>query len=507
MSKKAETNGQDAADEANDKKDKGADTPPPPHHEEISTETTHTVTVAGQEIEYTATAGRLLLTEEEGKKKASFFFVSYTRNDVADLAERPIVFAFNGGPGSSSVWLHLGVLGPRRVLMDDDGMPYPPPGRLVDNEHSLLDTADLVFIDPIGTGFSRAIPNDEAKDFHHFKKDIEAVGEFIRLYLTRHKRWGSPKFLAGESYGTTRSAGLAGHLYNRHGIVFNGLLLISSILNFQTAAFDRSTGTFLRGNDLPYVVFLPTYAATAWSHGKLGPKDQSRDLREFLDEVETFAANEYTLALFEGSSISPERFRRVARKLARYTGLSEAYVSRYDLRVEILRFCKELLRNEGRTIGRIDSRYTGIDRFRDGDAFESDPSMDATMGLYTSALNAYMHDELEYESDLPYEILSSETWQNWDYEDFKNAFVDVSETLRNTMTRNSFMKVFVANGYLDLATPYYATEYTFNHLGLDASLRDNVTMEYYDAGHMMYVHVPSLEKLAGDMRAFVRSAS
>jgi carboxypeptidase C (cathepsin A) len=495
------------ADEKDTKTDEAKELPPPPHHEEISTETTHTVSIGGEEVEYTATAGRLVLTEEEGKKKASFFFVSYTRNGVSDVATRPIVFAFNGGPGSSSVWLHLGLLGPRRVLMDDEGMPYPPPGRLVDNEHSLLDVADLVFIDPVGTGFSRAIPSDEAKSYHHFKKDIEAVGEFIRLYLTRHERWGSPKFLAGESYGTTRSAGLAGHLYQRHGLVFNGLVLVSSILNFQTAGFDGATGTFRRGNDLPYIVFLPTYAATAWYHGRLGAKDQNRDLREFLGEVEGFAATEYALALFQGAGLPEADFKKIARKVARYTGLSETYVGRYDLRIEILRFCKELLRDQGRTVGRIDARYTGIDRFVDGDAFESDPSTDATMGAYTSALNAYMHDELEYESDLPYEILSSQVWQNWDYEDFKNAYVDVSESLRNTMSRNKFMKVFVANGYLDLATPYFATEYTFNHLGLDPSLRDNVTMEYYDAGHMMYVHIDSLAKLAADLRVFVNNAS
>ncbi len=494
-------------EKAEEKKEDSKETPPPPHHEEVATETTHTVSIAGTDVEYTATAGRLLLTEEEGKKKASFFFVAYTRSNVADTAKRPIVFAFNGGPGSSSVWLHLGALGPRRVLMDDDGMPYPPPGRLVDNAHSILDVADLVFIDPVGTGFSRAIPNEEAKDFHHFKKDIEAVGEFIRVYLTRHQRWGSPKFLAGESYGTTRSAGLAGHLYTRHGIALNGLMLISSILNFQTAGFDGATGTFRRGNDLPYIVFLPTYAATAWYHGQLSEKDQKRPLRDFLDEVEQFAANEYTLALFQGNALTPERFRKIARRVARYTGLSEQYVSRYDLRIEILRFCKELLRDQGRTVGRIDSRYTGIDRFKDGDSFEADPSMDATMGVYTSALNAYMRDELDYESDLPYEILSTETWQNWDYEDFKNAYVDVSETLRNTITRTRFMKVFVANGYLDLATPYYATEFTFNHLGLDDTLRDNIKMEYYDAGHMMYVHIPSLEKLADDLRAFVEDTS
>jgi carboxypeptidase C (cathepsin A) len=488
-------------------KDKPDVTPPPPHHEEISTETTHSVKINGKLVPYTASAGRLILTEEEGKKKASFFFVAYSRNGIKDVSKRPIVFAFNGGPGSSSVWLHLGALGPRRVHLDDDGMPFPPPGQLVDNEHSILDVTDLVFIDPIGTGFSRAIPRDEGKDFHHFKKDIEAVGEFIRVYLTRHQRWGSPKFLAGESYGTTRSAGLAGHLYARHGITFNGLMLISSILNFQTAGFDDATGTFLRGNDLPYIVFLPTYAATAWYHGRLAAKDQKRPLREFLDEVESFAANEYTIALFQGDALPADGFRKIARKVARYTGLSERYVMRYDLRIEILRFCKELLREEGRTVGRIDSRYTGIDRFRDGDGVEADPSMDATTGPYTSALNAYMRNELEYESDLPYEILSMETWKNWDYEDFKNAYVDVSETLRNTMTRTRFMKVFVANGYLDLATPYFATEFTFNHLGLDESLRDNVQMEYYDAGHMMYVHVPSLQKLATDLRGFVADAT
>lgn len=494
---------------AKDEKNKEEDSKqaPPPHHEEISTETTHTVRIAGEDVAYDATAGRLILKEEEGKKKASFFFVSYTRNDVSELATRPIVFSFNGGPGSSSVWLHLGALGPRRVLLDDEGMPLPPPGRLVDNEHSILDVADLVFIDPVGTGFSRAIPGEDAKSFHHFTKDIEAVGEFIRIYLTRHQRWGSPKFLAGESYGTTRAAGLAGHLYNRHGITFNGLLLISSILNFQTAGFDASTGTFRRGNDLPYVVFLPTYAATAWFHNRLGAKDQKRPMRDLLDEVEQFAATDYATALFQGDALPEQQYRKVARRVARYTGLSETYVTRYDLRVEILRFCKELLRDQRRTVGRIDARYTGIDRFTDGDAFESDPSIDATMGAYTSALNAYMRDELEYESDLPYEVLSNETWQNWDYEDFKNAYVDVSETLRETISRTRFMKVFIANGYLDLATPYFATEYTFNHLGLDESLRANVAMKYYDAGHMMYVHVPSLRRLATDMRGFLESAS
>ena len=478
-------------------------TPPPPHHEESTVSTDHELRIGRRKIPYTATAGRLLLSEEDGKKLATFFYVSYERSDVDDPATRPLVFAFNGGPGSSSVWLHLGLFGPKRVELDDDGMALPPPGRLVDNPHSILDVADLVFLDPIGTGYSRSIPGDDAKQYHHFTRDLETVGEFIRAYLTRHGRWASPKFLAGESYGTTRSAGVAGHLFQRHRIYFNGLLLISSILNFQTNAFDDSTGTFTRGNDLPYVTFLPTYAAVAWYHGKVDRKRWKKSLRSFLDEVEAFAAGDYLTALFAGDTLDDDRRRDVAERLATYTGLDVDYVERYDLRIEIMRFCKELLRAEGRTVGRIDGRYTGIDRFVDGDAIETDPSLDATMGAYTATLNDYLRRELSYEEKLPYEILSEQVWKNWDYEDFKNAFVDVSETLRSTMTRNPFMKVFVANGYYDLATPHYATEHHFNHMGLDPTVRDNVEMAYYEAGHMMYVHLESLAMLATDLRDFI----
>ncbi|TAL08712.1 MAG: peptidase S10, partial [Chloroflexota bacterium] len=460
--------------EAGDDAKKPDDTPPPAHHEEGIAETKHTITIGRKKVSYTATASRTILREEEGKKKASFFSVAYTRDGVADPATRPIVFCFNGGPGSSSVWLHLGAFGPRRVLLDENGMPGPPPGKLVDNEYAILDVADIVFIDPVGTGYSRAIPDEEMKEFAHFKRDIEAVGEFIRVYLTRHERWSSPKFLAGESYGTTRSAGLAAHLYKRHGIAFNGLLLVSSILNFQTAGFDRQTWTFERGNDLPYLLFLPTYAAAAWYHGRLSKVLQKRPLRKFLDEVESFAANDYALALFRGDTLDGKRYDEIATQLAEYTGLSVDYVKRYDLRIEILRFCKELLREQRRTIGRIDARYTGIDRFVDGDTVEGDPSMDATMGPYTSSLNDYLRRELAYESELPYEILSEKVHEAWDYDDFKNAHVDVSEALRETISRNPSTRVFVASGYYDLATPHFATEYTFSHLGLDPSLRGNV---------------------------------
>jgi carboxypeptidase C (cathepsin A) len=490
-----------------DAKKPADETPPPAHHEEGIAETTHTIMIGGTEVSYTATAARMILREEDGKKKASFFSVAYTRDGVEDPATRPIVFCFNGGPGSSSVWLHLGAFGPRRVLLDEKGMPGPPPGRLVDNEHAILDVADIVFIDPVGTGYSRAIPDDELKQFAHFKKDIETVGELIRIYLTRHERWSSPKFLAGESYGTTRSAGVAAHLYKRHGIAFNGLLLISSILNFQTAGFDKETWTFERGNDLPYLLFLPTYAAAAWYHERLAPKQRARPLRELLDEVEAFAAGDYALALFQGDTLDSGRFDEIAARLAGYTGLSVDYVKRYDLRIEILRFCKELLRDQRRTIGRIDARYTGIDRFVDGDTVEADPSMDATMGPYTAALNDYLRRELDYESELPYEILSEKVHESWDYEEFKNAHVDVSEALRETISRNPSTRVFVASGFYDLATPHFATEYTFSHLGLDPSLRGNVEFRYYEAGHMMYVHEPSREKLAADVKGFIERAT
>jgi carboxypeptidase C (cathepsin A) len=483
---------------------KTPETPPPPHFEEEVAETTHRVRIGRSQVAYTATAGRLLLREEEGKKKASFFYVAYTRDGVTDPATRPIVFCFNGGPGSASVWLHLGAFGPRRVEMTDEGMALPPPGRLVDNGDSLLDAADLVFVDPVGTGFSRAIPGEEAKQFHHFTRDIETVGEFIRLYLTRNGRWGSPKYIAGESYGTTRAVGLAGHLLNRHGLALNGLILVSSILNFQTAGFDSKTWTFERGNDLPYALFLPTYAAAAWYHRRLEPRFRRRPLERFLAEVQEFAAGDYLLALFRGDDLEPERFDEIAGRVAAYTGLSVEYVKAYGLRIEILRFCRELLRDRNRTIGRIDARFTGIDRFPDGDALENDPSIDAVLGPYASAFNDYVRRELGYESELPYEVLSLTVHEAWDYEDFKNAHVDVSETLRETMSRNPFMRVYVANGYYDLATPHHATEYTFSHLGLDPSLRPNVRMSYFESGHMMYVHAESRRRLAADLRAFVR---
>ena len=454
--------------------------------------THHSVTINGKELRYTATAGTLVLKAEvdkEGEKpKASVFFVAYTLDDVEDASERPVTFSFNGGPGSSSVWLHLGVLGPRRVKPGADGEPPQPPYQLTNNEFSILDKTDLVFIDPVSTGFSRAVPGEEAKQFHGFKQDIESVGNFILLYVGRYKRWGSPKFLIGESYGTTRAGGLSGYLQERHGTYLNGIMLVSVVLNFQTIRFAP-------GNDLPYILYLPTYTATALYHERLEVDvTNERYFDALLNEAREFALGEYTVALMQGSALPPEKRADIIKKLATYTGLSTDYITRTDLRIKIGRFCKELLRDENRTVGRFDSRFTGIDRDSAGETYEYDPSSAVIQGAYTATLNDYVRGDLGFESDLPYEILSRRV-HPWDYSGHQNEYVNVADTLRKAMTMNPALKVFVASGYYDLATPFLATEYTFTHLGLDKSLQDKITMAYYQAGHMMYIDMDELAKM------------
>ena len=464
---------------------------------ESEVRTQHTVTIEGQEISYAATAGTLLLKDQTDDPKASVFYVAYTRNGIDDVSQRPLTFSFNGGPGSSSVWLHMGVVGPRRVLMDDEGNPLPPPCRLVNNEYSLLDLTDLVFIDPVSTGYSRPAPGEEAKKFHGVKQDVESVAEFIRLYATRNKRWASPKFLIGESYGTTRAAGLSGYLQDELGMYLNGIMLISAVLNFQSIRFDL-------GNDLPYVLFLPTYAAAAWYHRRLSAELLKLSLTDFLAQVSAFAMGDYAQALMQGDSYGGTARAGLVRTLAGYTGLSEAYVEQTNLRINIHRFVKELLRSERRTIGRFDARIKGIDRDAAGEYHDYDPSYSIVLGAYTAALNDYLRSTLNYKSDLPYEILTGNV-QPWDYSPYQNSYVNVAETLRQAMTGNPYLKIFVGNGYYDLATPFLATEYTFSHLGLDPTLQSNVSMGYYEAGHMMYLHKASLEKLRADLAGFLRA--
>ncbi len=478
-----------AQDSKPEEKPEKKDTP----KDSIST-TQHTVRIGATTIAYTARAGTIVMKDEEGKATASMFFVSYTK-DGADPATRPITYTFNGGPGSSSIWLHMGAFGPKRVnYRDDEGHAAAPPYKLVDNEYSVLDVTDLVFIDPVTTGFSRAIPLKDAGKFHGVQKDIESVGDFIRLWTTRYSRWASPKYIAGESYGTTRAAGLSGYL-QEDGMYLNGIMLISSILNFGTARFDS-------GNDLPFILFLPTYSATAWYHKRLPADLQSLSLDELASAAERFALGEYTDALMQGDRISDERRRDIVAKVSRFTGLSPEYVERANMRIRIDRFDKELLRQQRRTVGRLDSRFTGIDLDAAGERPEFDPSMAAISGEYTAAFNDYVRRELKFESDLPYEVLTDKV-RPWSYDSNTNRYVDVGETLRAAMSSNPYLRVFVGNGYYDLATPFAATNYTFARLGLDPEIRRNVSMDFYASGHMMYIDRTAHARLKKGVAAFI----
>lgn len=444
------------------------------------------------DLEYTATAGMLPLKSATGETEAGIFFIAYSKKGDHDPADRPLMFSFNGGPGSSSVWLHLGTVGPKRVAMLPDGQLPAPPYRLEDNPATWLEHTDLVFIDPVGTGYSRAAKPDEKK-FWGLDGDLDSVAEFIRLYLSRAKRWASPLYLVGESYGTTRAAGLTGRMIDR-GIAFKGVVLVSSILNFQTARF-------VKGNDLPFVLFLPTYTATAWYHGCL---PHFPTLQEALSEAEAFAEGEYTLALTKGDRLSTEERLEITAKLERLTGLSSDYIDQTELRINIHRFCKELLRKEKRTVGRLDSRFRGIDEIAATDSPLHDPSMSALTPPYTATINDWLARGLGWTTDVPYNVFApGELWKAWTYGDAGNGYPDTSEALRSALAKNPYMKVFVASGYYDLATPYFATEYTLSHLGLDPTLRDNIQTEYYEAGHMMYIDEACLAKLQKDVSAFL----
>jgi carboxypeptidase C (cathepsin A) len=483
--------------------------PPPPPPEDRLVRTVHSAIVGGRELAYTVSCGTIVLREEseakdgdaagaaEGDKpRAEVSVIAYTLDGVQDRTDRPVTFAFNGGPGSASVWLHLGCLGPRRAAVRDGVMSGP--FRLTDNEHSLLDVSDLVFIDPVSTGYSRAVVGEKAKQFHGFQRDIESVSEVIRLWTTRNRRWTSPKFLAGESYGTTRGTGVAAYLQDRFGLYLNGLVLISCALDFGQLEFDR-------GNDAPYIGFLPTYAATAWYHGRLAP-DLQADLRATVAEVEEFAVTDYAVALARGARLPDAERSRIVTQLARYTGLTEDYVDRTDLRISDQRFFKELLRSERRTVGRIDSRFLGIDRDAAGETPEDDPSIGPVYAPFAATLNDYVRGELEFETDRAYEVLHPTLWKDWSYADHENKYVDVGETLRKTMTANPSLKVFVASGFYDLATPHFTTDAVINRLGLDRTLQGNITTRYYEAGHMMYIHEPSLAALKADLAGFVAGA-
>lgn len=471
--------------------------PPAPAYCELKDKlviTEGSVKIGSQVVPYQATTGTVVLKDADNKDKATLFFVAYTRKDVKDTANRPIAFCTNGGPGSSSVWLHLGVLGPQRIFLRENG-ENDPPYKLIPNEYSILDHTDLVFIDPVSTGFSRPAPGEDPKQFHGVEEDIKWVGEFIRLYLTRYDRWLSPKFFIGESYGTTRAAGLVNYLQSRNFIYFNGIALVSSVLNFQTLEFDR-------GNDLAYIVFLPSYAATAWYHKQLAP-DLQTDLDKVRAEAEAFAMGEYAQALLKGDRISEEEKSAVIAKMSRLTGLSEKYLRRANMRVSMYEFAKELLRDQQRVVGRFDSRFLGIDVHPLSDQYESDPSAQTLFGVFTAALNHYVRADLKFDSDSTYQILAHV--RPWSFgDDGTNKYLDVTDSLRDAMSRNPQLHVFVASGLFDLATPYFGTDYSLDRLGLDPSLRGNLSTYYYDAGHMMYIYQPALVKFKKDISEFFR---
>jgi carboxypeptidase C (cathepsin A) len=428
-----------------------------------------------------------------GESEARIFFIAYTIDGAAPRT-RPLMFSFNGGPGSASVWLHLGALGPRRVKMLDDGLMPPPPYELVDNDQTWLDQTDMVFIDPVGTGYSRAAKQELASKFFSVNGDIESVGEFIRLYLGRYERWSSPVFLVGESYGTTRAAGLSNWLFD-HGVGLNGILLISTVLNFQTIRFANS-------NDLPLVLILPSYATTAWYHKRLPALLQSKTVEQVAHEAQQFAVNEYMPALLKAGSMSAAERGAVAEKFSQYTGLSKDFVDRNNLRVELGEFNKELLRDRRRTTGRLDSRFTGIDRDAAGDNPDGDPSMNAIRPPFTSAFNDYVRRELGFKSDLEYYILGGGISTPWNW-NTSTGYADTSTPLKDAMAKNPYMKIFIGSGYYDMATPFFAAEYTIASMNLDPELRKNIHFAYYPSGHMMYIEKNSLKKLKDDATAFI----
>ncbi|MFO0861624.1 MAG: hypothetical protein U0570_13825 [Phycisphaerales bacterium] len=467
--------------------------------------TEHDIVIGGQTIHYRATAGLMPLLDDYGKSKASVFYIAYEKLDKSgpngewrrpDPGSRPVTFTFNGGPGSSSVWLHMGALGPRRVVFGDEGQPLKPPATLADNEHSWLDLTDLVFIDPVSTGFSRAAEGEDASKYHGLNQDAQAVADFIRLWLVRNDRWLSPKYLAGESYGTTRAAALSGDLQERLGVYLNGITLISMVLNFQTLSFDA-------GNDEAYWLFLPTYTATAFYHKKLkAPLDQN--LEETLKQAREFASREYLLALGKGDALTGGEKDAIAQRLSDFTGLSKDYILRSNLRVPIFSFTKELLRDQGQTVGRLDSRYKGFDFNDNSDRTEYDPSYSAILGPYTAALNAYVRGELQFESDVNYEILTDRV-RPWRFPT-DSSYPNVSRTLSGAISRNPYLRVSIECGYFDLATPFFASEYTVDHMSLEPALRKNVSMNYYKSGHMMYVRKEDLAALKQNAAKFYSKA-
>jgi len=454
---------------------------------------TNTVTIAGERVSYAAETGMLPVLKSDGTSRASVFYVAYTRRGMTNAAARPVTFCFNGGPGSASLWLHLGALGPRRAKMNPDGSQPPPPFSLVDNQFSILNASDLVFIDPVATGFSRAAKNEKPADFFGDSGDLDSVGEFIRLWTTRHERWLSPKYLCGESYGVFRAAGLADHLREHYGLYLNGLILVSGVLDFATI----SGGT---GNDLPYPLILPAYTAAAHFHNKL-PADLQADLDKALAESRAFAHGDYPAALQAGADLPAAEREKVVAELARLTGLPARVIEDNQLRVDPGVFRKQLLHDEGLILGAYDARLTGRDGNPAGTEPDFDPSSTAVMGPFSAGMNAYVRGELKFEDDLPYQIFAGV--QPWNY-GASNSFPNASDRLASVMNQNPYLKILVCGGRCDLVCPIDTIRHSLEHMALAGDYRKNITFAEFDAGHMMYINQPDLEKLQTVIEDFVR---
>jgi carboxypeptidase C (cathepsin A) len=480
-----------------------AQTKPSAHSEESDFDRVSTskdvVTVNGQPLHYSVTAGYLTMRDESGKPRANMFYVAYRKDSPdIDLAKRPITFLFNGGPGAAAVWLHLGAVGPRKVQLDERGIPLGPPHALIENPSTWLDVSDLVFIDPVNTGYSRAVEGVKPEEFFGLQNDVHSVGEFIRVYITRNHRWPSPKFLAGESYGTTRAAALSDFLLD-HGIDLNGIVFISSVLDFATLSESQS-------NDLPFIVYLPSYASVAFHFKKLNP-DLMQDRAKTLHAAEEFALTDYPAALAKGDSLQGEARQAVIQKLADFTSLPPDLIDRNRLRIDLSTFRKRLLYNERKVIGRFDGRIVVDDPNPASEDPEIDPSLSDYFATYMADICTYLSDKLKFESDLTYEVLNAGRVQPWSFGgEGHQGYMDVSRSLASAMNQNPRMKVMFASGYQDLATPYFATDYTISHMQLPASLRPNITRKMYEGGHMLYHVQASLEQLKSDVAAFMTAA-
>ena len=460
-----------------------------------------TLKMGNQNLKFNTLAGTMELRDEKNKPIALHGFTAYFKEGAEK--NRPIIFSFNGGPGSSSYWLHMGIMGPKRIVVDDPNYNKAAPYTLEDNPYSVLDMADVVMMDPIGTGLSELIGDSEGKDFWGVDQDIRATSLFIMQFLKQYDRLQAPKYLLGESYGTFRNAGVMNYLLDR-GYALNGVVMVSAV-------FDLRTLTFPPNDDLPYVVHFPTYAATAHYHKKLSPAMQAKPLETFLDEVRDFTENDYSPALFKGTRISDKEKQQLAEKMVQYAGISTAYWSRANLKVKAGEYFNELMRGEGKTVGRLDSRYIGINENPKNQYAITDPQSDAISPAYTIGFLDYLHRDLGVSKELNYKTSAgvADDSFKWDWSHRGNIgwgtqiAINTSIDMASALSKDPNLKVLIMNGYYDLATVFYGVEHTLTHMNLAPEIQDNIIMTYYESGHMMYIHEPSMKKFKTDLANFL----